>query len=75
MPIRLEEAKKICAILSVALLLTVLIAPVPSAALPWHRRAINITNAGGSELTDFQVLVTLNTSNFDYYLEDVSMAR
>jgi hypothetical protein len=42
------------------------IVPIACADPGWnYRRAINITNSG-SALTDYQVLVTLNDSNFDY---------
>ena len=50
--------------LVVAALLLVSIVPIVSAG--WDcRRAINISNGGGA-FTNYQVLVTLNTSNFDY---------
>ena len=48
-----------------AVILLASIVPIASADGWNYRRAINITNSG-SVLTDYQVLVTLNTSNFDY---------
>jgi hypothetical protein len=42
------------------------IVPMACADPGWnYRRGINITNSG-SDLTDYQVLVTLNTTNFNY---------
>jgi len=48
--------------------------PLPRATLgseqensPWlYKRPITFTNDSGSELSNFQVLITLTTSNFDY---------
>ena len=50
-----------------AAILLASIVPMACADPGWNwRRPINITNSGGSVLTDYQVLVTLNTSNFNY---------
>ncbi len=43
--------------------------PLSSNAQSWldynYRRALTITNSGGSTLTDYQVLITLTSSNFN----------
>ena len=59
-----RNTKMFLAFLFAAILLAS-IAPIASADGWNYRRAINITNSG-SVLTDYQVLVTLNTSNFNY---------
>ena len=60
--------KRLLTLASVALFVAILLASIaPTASADgWNcRKAINITNSG-SALTDYQVLVTLNTSNFEY---------
>jgi hypothetical protein len=58
-----RNPKRLLALLFAAIVLTSIV--LTASAEEWNgRMAINITNNGGSNLTNYQVLVTLN--NFDY---------
>ena len=60
-----RNTKMFLAFLFAAMLLASIV-PIACADPGWnYRKTINITNSGGA-LTDYQVLVTLNTSNFEY---------
>ena len=59
-----RSPKIFLAFLFAAILLASIVPTASADGWNW-RRAINITNSGNT-LTDYQVLVTLNTSNFEY---------